>query len=121
MRTDDFPSKCGFIPIASPLCFTCSHSCSPDGGAHFRYWPACALIVSARSATRLASAARSSPDETVNPIAENWLGNESLQPERVDAGRHDDDVLFAVRRHVSHRRRVAFGFEASFPQHLPCA
>jgi len=31
-------------------------------------------MVSARSATRVASAARSSPDETLNPIAENWLG-----------------------------------------------
>ena len=29
---------------------------------------------SASPATRLASAARSSPDETLKPIVENWLG-----------------------------------------------
>src|SRR4051794_10716769 len=97
------------MPIASPLRRTCSHNCSPEGGAHFRYWPAPASIVSARSATRLASAARSSGDETVNPIAENWLGKTVVyQPDfSVRAGkieRHEDAVR--VERVADERRAL---------------
>jgi hypothetical protein len=57
--------------MPSPLGLTCSHNCSPDGGAHLRYSPPVTLIVSASPATRVASADRSSPDATWNPIAEN--------------------------------------------------
>ena len=57
-RTADLPAKCGFIPMASPLGFTWSHNCSPLGGADRRYWPPLTGIVSALSATLLASRAQ---------------------------------------------------------------
>src|SRR5688572_12497186 len=81
-RTDDFPAKCGFMPIASPVWLICSHNCSPDAGAHFRYSPGAEYTRSALSATWLASAARSSPELTRKPIDENWLG--------IVCGNHED-------------------------------
>ena len=64
--------------MASPSRVICSHSCSPDGGAHFRYSPRGVEMRSASWATRLASAARSSPDVMLKPMAENWLGMSRL-------------------------------------------
>src|SRR6516165_3312032 len=52
-------------------------------------------------------------------LASKASNRQLLERERVETRRDDDHVLFAVRRHVGHRRGVAFRVEPSFPEHLP--
>src|SRR5207344_2443296 len=44
-----------------------------------------------------------------------WGAKTSVECERVEARRHDDDVLLAI-RHVGHGRRVSLRIEAALPQ-----